>query len=200
MSTDPDNTEPGDGTVERALLNWAVAQGDGPAPHLSADRLGELAGSGGWSLAAPEEQDHLSKCPACLTTLSDLLAKDAGESTRVIPFPKKSRPVMDYGLTEAASTGGVRGPVTSHSAGGDFILRILPEKGRPERGLVTLETAGITAADTDGIEYTVKDSAGNILLRATLRAGRAAARFEHLPNIDLSRGWTLTATQDSEPG
>ncbi len=158
---------------------------------MSEARLNELAVESGWSQASDAERGHISRCAACISALLFKMDADAPEQSSVVPFPKRTPSRMSYGLLEAASTGGIRSPVTSTSAGGQFVLRILPEQDEPRRGLVTIEYKGEDPT-TDGTLCTVKDSAGNTLLQAQLRGGRAAAHAENLVEIDLSQGWTLT--------
>jgi hypothetical protein len=104
---------------------------------------------------------------------------------------------MTYGMLEAAADTGPKQPLSLPSRCGSFHLGLLPSMDDPDKGLLTLETAGEMAESLEGRRVTVRDRNNTLLIDGHLHEGRVARPCDRLSTLDLST-WTLTFSQEKE--
>ena len=111
-------------------------------------------------------------------------ASESGES--------RSVPGLDYGLFEAAATGGAVHSRTLRTVSGTYVMTLSPGTNDSSRGLVILEVASVSATEHEGRRIKVRArAAGEVLLDGIVRRGYLAQRHESVAAIDLSQGWTV---------
>ena len=157
-----------------------------PHGHASPEQLRRMAEPDGLADAEPDLVDHMSRCTRCLVEWAVMVraTSESGES--------RSVPGLDYGLFEAAATGGAVHSRTLRTVSGTYVLTLSPGANDSSRGLVILEVASVSAADLEGQRIKVHSRAsGEVLLDGIVRRGYLAQRHENLAAIDLSRGWTV---------
>lgn len=171
-------------SLKQALTAWdhsALFSQD----HLKARRLYEIARIGGIQSATPLEQAHLSLCPECLEylwlfSLTDEALADTEDEDEY--------PVMGYGFLKAAAAEDFE-PVETKSSCGYFVLSIFPELDSPDRGMAVLAAAWETDR-YNGLQASVRDAKGAVILKSKILQGRAAVKVEDLDRLDLSE-WTV---------
>ncbi|MDA3791076.1 MAG: hypothetical protein PF503_21590 [Desulfobacula sp.] len=173
--------------------------------HLSMQRLYELSLTDGLKHAREYEIEHLSLCPHCLDTWEAfcpgaklfLEGDYASDDYSIGEYAPDDYPVDDYdeeqdilscGFLKAASTG-FSEPLYIKSDCKKFMLGIFPEIDSPGSGMAVLETIDETSSH-DGMEASILDARGEIVLKNRIKHGRAASKIDNLDKLDLSK-WTL---------
>ena len=178
-------------TLQDALEIWSEeSEKDPNAPrphgHASPAQLRSMAEPDGLVDVEPDLVDHVSRCPRCLAEWAVMVraASESGES--------RSVPGLDYGLFEAAATGGAVHSRTLRTVSGTYVMTLSPGTNDSSRGLVILEVASVSATEHEGRRIKVRArAAGEVLLDGIVRRGYLAQRHESVAAIDLSQGWTV---------
>jgi hypothetical protein len=175
--------------LEEYLRIWEEETLSGPQPegaHLSGETLYSLARAGGVQNAEPAAAEHLSRCARCLRQWADWR-----KALTALEGPSQEEPPLTAcGMLKAAAAPERQEPLTLKSDCGRFTIRILPQLGEPERGMIAVEASPEHAAGLEGKEVTLRDRRGRVLLQGRLRQGRVARRAQDLSGIDLGT-WTL---------
>jgi hypothetical protein len=151
-------------------------------PHLSKERIFELAGAGGMAAAGDSEIQHLSDCPACMADWAfwvRVFSSDEKDMEEEIPT------VLSGVMLRAAASPGPREALRLPSFCGQFLLGVLPEIQHPERGMITLETVADSSLIYESRPATVRDAADRVILQGRFAQGRIARVCEDLSHIDL---------------
>lgn len=162
-------------------------------PHMTEERLYELAGEGRFAAARPEETAHLSRCPQCMAQWAFWCEVEHAE----IPADEeKASPVISGGILRAAAGPGVREAQKSPSDCGRFQLGIFPELNNPDAALIALEVIAGEANPHDGIFASVRDANGNQVISGVIKNNRLARRHERLSQLALS-AWSLVLAEQA---
>ncbi|MBW2215602.1 MAG: hypothetical protein JRF34_00160 [Deltaproteobacteria bacterium] len=172
---------------------------DAKGVHLSSEDIYRMAEPEGIEKSPRETIEHLSLCPRCLSKWAEWLkAINAVADLEVDEgYERNASPQMSYGLLKAAATEGPKDPLSLRSACGRFALNLLPQMDNPEKGMVTLETAGSAEADLEGCRILLRDANGLVILEGKLRHGRLARLCENISGIDLNT-WTIVVQKEEE--
>ncbi|HCY88356.1 MAG TPA: hypothetical protein DHV36_24680 [Desulfobacteraceae bacterium] len=177
-------------TLTFALHTWQMWKQEALTPHLTPADIYRLSRPRGLYGASEADLDHLASCPDCLAGWELLCVLDEPSDP-----PETAADIISFGRLKAAATKASapgKAPVYLESGCGRFKLGIFPEPGRPGRGMVTLDVIGSDHKIKDRLA-TVKDTAGQIILRGKIIHGRTAGRIDGIDTLDLSL-WTVTLT------
>ena len=173
--------------------------------HISLERLYELSLPNGLRDVPGHEIEHLSLCPDCLDTWEAFCLETEPDSASDSASDFKDDSVADdydpeqnilsFGFLKAASTGFTES-VYMKSDCQKFMLGIFPEIDNPGKGMAVLETIDEKSSH-NGMEASILDARGEIVLKNRIKQGRAASKINNLDRLDLS-SWTLVVKNTSD--
>ncbi len=160
------------------------------ADHLDDSILLRMSGPDGLSTVLAADKHHLSLCPQCLNRWQLLL--NSGSSFTDDDTAARADDWFTGGCLEACADNRLDLPMNLTSQCGRFILGVYGSGEESGTLMFTLDYCGNSEDCPEGSVITVHDRSALLLLSATLRNGRAAAR------LDLDKGkipdlssWTL---------
>lgn len=159
--------------------------------HLSMQRLYELSLTDGLKNAEEYEVEHLSLCPQCLDNWEVFCDV-------TMPFTAddydEEYSILSCGFLKAASTGFTES-IYIKSDCKKFRLGIFPEIDNPANGMAVLETIDENRS-YDGMEASIMDAKGKIVLKNIIKHGRAVSKIDNLDTLELSK-WTIVLNNTS---
>ncbi len=163
-----------------------------PGPHLAEPDLVRLASPGGLAEAAPEELEHLHRCPACMTDWAAwrrafAVAGELDQEENAEDLEECGSECAVGFLEAAASRDSASGARTLESSCGSWRLEILPNRENRNRGMLVLSRRD---RESDSETVVVFDRNGRQILEGPLEDNRLARLCNRLDELDLSV-WTV---------
>lgn len=175
-------------SLAEGLQIWAEQRVQAELKHLGDEQINQLASPGALASCSEAILDHLGSCPPCLARLKT--ACEERDSHEAHFEDEAADDWYSGGTLEAAATEEKDPSLRLPSNCGNFILKILSEKGQEKRGMVVLELQGEFASRFESSEIQVRDNSGSLLLEGTVIGGRLARLVENVESYSM-QSWSL---------